>query len=101
LVLLTRTQVSPPPDIAVTVVLAAVTLSAETNASNSWLPELMENAGVVTARCILILENGLIDSDGSLVLISVHGRGSALSHETSARREYVGGAINTASSYKD
>jgi hypothetical protein len=47
LVLLTRTQVSPALATLVTVVLGEDTLSAATNASSSWLPEVVES-GVLT-----------------------------------------------------
>jgi hypothetical protein len=47
-VLLTRTQVRPPPVTLVTVVLVVVTLSADIKANNSWFPELVAKLGVVT-----------------------------------------------------
>jgi hypothetical protein len=47
LVLSTRTQVSPAPATLITVVLDEETLSAEINASNSSLPEVVEKAGVL------------------------------------------------------
>jgi hypothetical protein len=46
LVLLTSTQVSPAPEIPVTVVLGDEFLSAEIKANSSSLPEAVENAGV-------------------------------------------------------
>jgi hypothetical protein len=50
LVLRTSVQVRPPPETPATVVFVPETKSAATNASSSWLPDVVEKGDVVTVR---------------------------------------------------